>query len=89
MTTYSRTYTPPVFHTECANKEQLKTMQVVFDTLQNSGVDFCVVTRAKNSKDKLIIYSYGNFDLNEKGEILEETVEMYINDKSINHITMR
>lgn len=86
MTEYGRTYTPPIFHTEKADREQLKVMQIVFDTLKNSGVDFCVVKRSKKRKDELIVNSYGNFSLNEKGEILTEIVGMYINDKRINHI---
>jgi hypothetical protein len=88
MTVYGRTYTPPVFHTEQASKAQLKVMQIVFDTLQNSGIDFCVVQQSTTSSKKLVIKSYGNFSLNEKGEILQEVVEMYINGNAINHIYM-
>ena len=51
MTAYGRSYTPPVFHTEKANKAQLKVMQVVFDTLQDSGIDFCVVQRDEEHTD--------------------------------------
>jgi len=88
MTEYGRTYTPPVFHTEKANKAQLKVMQVVFDTLQDSGIDFCVVQRNEEHTDELVINAYGDFSLNEKGEILTEVVGMYMDDKTINHISM-
>ena len=79
---------PPVFHTEKANTAQIKVMQVVFDTLQDSGIDFAVVQRDGQRKDELVIKGYGDFDLNEKGEILAEVVEMYMDDKTINHISM-
>ena len=88
MTGYGRTYTPPVFHIVDADKEQIEVMETVFDTLQESGIDFCVVTRDEEREDKLVIDSYGNFSLNEKGEILTEVVEMYIDNKKINHISM-
>lgn len=88
MTDYGRTYTPPIFHTEKASTAQLKVMQVVFDTLQDSGIDFCVVQRSEERKDELVINSYGDFTPNEKGEILTEVVEMYMDDKTINHISM-
>ena len=88
MTRYGRSYTAPIFHIENANNEQVKVMETVFDTLQNSGIDFCVVQRDEDQEDRLVIDSYGNFTLNEKGEILTEVVEMYMDNKSINHITM-
>lgn len=88
MTRYGRTYCPPIFHIVDANNEQIKVMETVFDTLQNSGIDFCVVQRDEDQEDRLVIDSYGNFTLNEKGEILTEVVEMYMDNKSINHITM-
>ena len=88
MTDYGRSYTPPVFHTEKASTTQLKVMQVVFDTLQNSDIDFAVVQRDGKRKDELVIKGYGDFDLNEKSEILAEVVEMYMDDKTINHISM-
>lgn len=85
---YGRTYNAPVFHTEDANKAQIKVMQIVFDTLRDSGIDFCVVKRDEQRTDALTIRSYGAFTLNEKGEILREVVEMYLADKRINHISM-
>lgn len=88
MTRYGRSYSAPIFHMENANNVQIEVMETVFGTLQNSGIDFCVVQRDEEQEDRLIIDSYGNFTLNEKGEILTEVVEMYINDKSINHISM-
>ena len=88
MTDYGRTYTPPVFHTEKASTAQINVMQVVFDVLQDSGIDFCVVQRDGQNKDELVIKSYGDFTLNEKGEVLTEVVEMYMDDKAINHISM-
>ena len=88
MTKYGRSYCPPVFHIEDANNKQIKDMETVFGTLQNSGIDFCVVQRDEEHEDTLIIDSYGQFSLNEKGEILSEVVEMYMDKKSISHITM-
>lgn len=88
MTDYGRSYTPPVFHTEKASTAQIKVMQVVFDVLQDSGIDFCVVQRDGQHKDELVIKSYGDFTLNEKGEVLTEVVEMYMDDKAVNHISM-
>lgn len=88
MTRYGRTYTPPVFHIEYAGKGQIEVMETVFDTLQDSGIDFCVVQRDEEREDTLRIDSYGKFSLNEKGEILKEVVEMYIANKSINHISV-
>lgn len=88
MTRYGRSYSAPVFHIEDANDEQIEVMQTVFDTLQDSGIDFCVVQRDEEQEDSLMIDSYGNFSLDEKGEILTEVVEMYIDNKNINHITM-
>ena len=87
MTDYERSYMPPVFHTEKASKTQLKTLQVVFDTLLNSGIDFCVV-QSTESADTLEIRTFGDFSLNEKGEILTEVVEMYMDDLSLNHISL-
>ena len=46
------------------------------------------VQRDGKRKDELVIKGYGDFDLNEKGEILAEVVEMYMDDKTINHISM-
>lgn len=88
MTKYGRSYCPPVFHIADADKEQIKVMETVFDTLQESGIDFCVVQRDEEQEDKLVIDSHGYFSLNEKAEILTEVVEMYIDNKSINHISM-
>lgn len=88
MTNYGRSYTPPVFHTEKASTAQIKVMQVVFDTLQDSGIDFAVVQRDGKRKGELVIKGYGDFDLNEKGEILAEVVEMYMDDKTVDHISM-
>lgn len=88
MTRYGRSYTTPVFHIENANNAQIEVMETVFRTLQDSGIDFAVVQRDEQHKDELIIKSYGDFDLNEKGEILAEVVEMYLQDMTINHISM-
>jgi hypothetical protein len=88
MTKYGRTYTPPVFHLEKASDNQIKLMQIVIDTLKNSAVDFAVVLRNEDLDDGLIIKSYGTFSLNEKGDILKEVVEMYIDGDEINHISM-
>ena len=88
MTRYGRSYSAPVFHIADAYKEQIEVMETVFDTLQDSGIDFCVVQRDEEQADRLVIDSHGKFSLNEKGEILTEVVEMYMDDKSINHITM-
>lgn len=88
MTKYGRSYTPPVFHIEKASAAQIKVMQVVFDVLQGSGIDFCVVQRDRQRKDELAIKGYGDFALNEKKDILAEVVEMYMDDKRINRILM-
>ena len=88
MTNYGRSYTPPVFHTEKASTAQIKVMQVVFDTLEDSGIDFAVVQRDETNTDELVIKSYGDFTMDEKGEIMQEVIEMYMQDLSINHISM-
>lgn len=88
MTQYGRTYTPPIFHTEKASKAQKRVMEVVFDTLRKSGIDFCIVQRDTENKDELVINSFGDFTLKEKSEILTEVVEMCIQDKAINHVSM-
>lgn len=88
MTKYGRSYCPPIFHIEDANNKQIEVMETVFDTLQSSGIDFCVVHREEEQEDTLRVDTYGKFSLNEKGEILTEVVEMYMPNKSINHIFM-
>ena len=88
MTDYGRSYTPPVFHTERASTAQIKIMQIVFDTLEDSGIDFAVVQRDETNTDELVIKSYGDFTMDEKGEIMQEVIEMYMQDLSINHISM-
>lgn len=88
MTDYGRSYTPPVFHTERASTAQIKIMQIVFDTLEDSGIDFAVVQRDEANTDELVIKSYGDFTMDEKGEIMQEVIEMYMQDLSINHISM-
>lgn len=88
MTKYGRTYYPPVFHLEKANYEQMKVMQIVFETLLDSNIDFAVVYPNENRADEINIQSYGDFSCEEKGDILQEVVEMYIEGKEINHITM-
>jgi len=88
MTRYGRTYCPPIFHLEKANENQMKVMQVVFETLIDSDIDFCVVYPNENRADELNIQSYGNFTLEEKRDVLTEVVDMYIDDTEINHITM-
>ena len=88
MTDYGRSYTPPVFHTEQASTAQIKIMQIVFDTLEDSGIDFAVVQRDETNTDELVIKSYGDFTMDEKGEIMQEVIEMYMQDLSINHISM-
>ncbi len=87
MTDYNRTYIPPVFHLQNADDTQIEFMQNIFETLQNCAVDYCVVVRADDEDDALVVMSYGDFSLDEKGEILKEIVNMY-KDKGINHISM-
>ena len=88
MTKYGRSYYPPVFHLEKASEDQMKVMRIVFETLLDSNIDFAVVYPGEDRADELNIQSYGDFSLNEKGDILREVVEMYANDTGINHITM-
>ena len=71
-----RPYTPPVFHIERADKAQRKTMQIVFDTLEQSGIDFCVVDVGKMKK-QLQLYPKGNIEKAELIDICSEIVEMY------------
>lgn len=87
MTKYGRSYTPPVFHLEKADEDQKAMMQIVFDTLEHSKIDFAVVSSTEKT-DTLNIKSYGSFTLEEKGDILTEVVQMYIDGSEINSIKM-
>lgn len=71
-----RPYTPPVFHIERADKAQRKTMQIVFDILEQSGIDFCICTSSKLKK-QLRLIPKGNIDKSELIDICSEIVEMY------------
>lgn len=86
-TKYGRGYIPPVWHLEKADSEQIKIMKQVLETLIESGIDFSVVYPSKCS-DELNIQSYGRFTLDEKAEILQEVVSMYVDTPAIKHITM-
>jgi hypothetical protein len=63
-------------------------MQVVFDTLQHSGIDFCVVQRDAEHHGGIIIDNHGHFTEDEKGEILTEVVGRYLDNTAFNQITM-
>lgn len=71
-----RPYTPPVFHIERASKAQRKTMQIVFDILEQSGIDFCIVDNGPMKK-QLRLIPKGNIDKSELIDICSEIVEMY------------
>lgn len=88
MTVYGRTYTPPVFHVEKADNAQLRVMQIVFDTLEDSGIDFCVVERIGNNAEQLYIKYSGDFSEDEKNEIVSEVAEMYFDNEIIRHISI-
>lgn len=75
-----RPYTPPVFHIERADKAQRKTMQIVFDTLERSGIDFCIVDNGKMKK-QLQLTAKGNIDKSELVDICSEIVDMYSDGK--------
>lgn len=87
MQRYRKAYNPPVFHLETASKQQKKIMSVVIDTLDASAIDFFIVDKGKNAHE-LIITSYGNASYDEKAEIMNEVIDMYIDDKSIEHIQL-
>lgn len=86
---YNRcSYTPPVFHLEKASAEQIRLMKFVFRILTESDISFAVVFKHDTKADALSIKSYGDFSLDEKGEILKEVVDMYIDGDEINEISM-
>ena len=88
MTKYRRSYIPPVFHLEKAGEDQKRSMEIVFRTLSKSGISFAVVYKHEKKADALYIKSYGYFTLDEKGEIVKEVVDMYIDGDEINEISM-
>ena len=71
-----REYIVPVFHIERADKAQRKTMETVFDILEQSGIDFCIVDNGPMKK-QLRLIPKGNIDKSELIDICSEIVEMY------------
>lgn len=76
MTKYGRSYTPPVFHITNASTDQIELMETVFETLQESGIDFVIVRNADEA-DTLNVISNGDIKYEEMEEILEEIQDVY------------
>ena len=88
MAYYDRDYIPPVFHTEKANDLAIQVMEVVFNVLKESAIDFCVVSKSYECDDELFIKCVGDFTMDEKADILKEVVEMYYAEGKINQIQL-
>ena len=54
-----RGYTIPVFHTEHADDEQLKVLQVVFETLMLSDITFVIIGRSEDKEKALELVVIG------------------------------
>lgn len=76
MTSYGRSYSAPIFHIADADKEQIELMETVFDTLDNSGIEF-VEVRREEDKNTIAIITHGSFTHEEQAEILAEVHEIY------------
>lgn len=83
-----REYTPPIFHTEFANKRQLEVLCTVIDTLEASGIAFAVVWRNKRHDKELNISTFGFFKPKEKEQILNEVKALYGNGNIFNSFTL-
>lgn len=71
-----REYIVPVFHIERADKAQRKTMETVFDILEQSGIAFCICDNGKLKK-QLQLFPKGAIDTKEILQICGEIQEMY------------
>lgn len=81
-------YTVPIFHIKDADESQKKTMQIVFDTLKDSGVCFATVDKDNDSEDLLNVFVSGVIDYDEAHEIMDEVISVYYDELSINHISL-
>ena len=84
---YERGYTVPVFHIERADKAQRKTMQIVFDILEQSGIDFCICDNGKLKK-QLRLIPKGNIDNSELIDICSEIYELYQDGELYNSLNL-
>lgn len=85
-----RGYTIPVFHTEHADDEQLKVLQVVFETLMLSDITFVIIGRSEDKEKALELVVIGDGDDVDKEEILsicQEVAEMYKDGNEFTSIT--
>lgn len=74
----NRGYSIPVFHTEHADDEQLKVLQVVFETLLLSDITFVIVGRSEDREKALDLVVMGDdADSKEILSICQEVAEMY------------
>lgn len=77
MTKYGRSYCPPIFHIADADRDQIRLMETVFNTLADSGIEFVEVRRSDIDPNTIDIVTHGIFTHEEKAEILTEIQEVY------------
>ena len=83
-----RGYTIPVFHTEHADDEQLKVLQVVFETLMLSDITFVIIGRSEDKEKALELAVIGDdVDKEEILSICQEVAEMYKDGNEFTSIT--